>query len=238
MFNAIRRVYKKKKLIAIAIFVAQFASACASSSGGKKKLLETFPHDKAAVEHVLESPKLEQKLDRTAQFLLKEQKAFEKARQNLYDALKKLIPVLTEGRLGRGVIQYIYDRANCPDLFKAYFQAEKLLLEQIAALEKQGFTTAAEELRRNVLAARDDKTIKEWLWKIVEYMVGDGYANYGTSISRIGDQVFVGLYEVVKTSGHEELIAFFQTVLTDLEEFYGRVERRKGYRIEHEKIEP
>ena len=236
MLNAIRRAWKRRKLIAVAVFVAQLASACASSSGVRKKLLETFPHDKAAVEQVLESPKLEQKLDRTAQFLLKEQKAFEKARQNLYDALKKLIPVLTEGRLGRGVVRYIYGRANCPDLFKAYFQAEKLLLEQIAALEKQGFTTAAEELRRNVLEARDDETIQNWLWQIFEHMIVD-YAQSGASVSWVGDEVFVGLYKVVKTSGHEKLIAFFQTILTDLEEFYGRVERRKGYRIEHEKIE-
>lgn len=224
MLGFVRKIWKARKVVAIAVFVSQLAIACASS-GVQRKLGEMFPRDQAAVELVLGDKKLEQKLDQTAQFLLQEEKNFQEARKALYDGLKKMEYQLIgfEGLDKR----MLYAALNIPQLFKDYFQSEKRLLEKITALEKLGFGNKAKELRRKVLEARDPQTILDIIERLYHFMFKTPDPRY---IPLLGDYVILGLYNVVKESDHQELIAGLQRYVNDTKEYYDQIEIRTGYR--------
>ncbi|MBI2112666.1 hypothetical protein HYT52_03980 [Candidatus Woesearchaeota archaeon] len=155
----------KRKLLYLIIFVGSLMAGCAAKGKMKiEKLNETFPKDKQAVVEVVKDVQKQKELAADAVLIQKALDNYNRKSEIFWKGGEGNVTLATTGwgcpgKLG-GLRNFLNpDTRNrmafFPFAMEEYLHAEKILLELIDQLDREGFSAKAKELRKLIGNERD-----------------------------------------------------------------------------------
>jgi len=193
MFKWISNILRKRKILAMAVFVAQFTVACAHSGAERKQeLMKAFPQDQAAVQVLDDKRHIEVIASLVGDAWEKYQKVYE----GLVEISQGYIDISHGDRIE---LSMIWVRDVLGD-FQAYVQSEKKLLDAAQKLEKLGFDHKATEIRERIYAARHLE--KELPYTMYRAIIRTNVYGMIPSILRQA----VKFHDVCKAAGRTEVV--------------------------------